>query len=238
MALAPGEATRAQAKFHHLKPCRTKRTNAPFLLCFGKICGYSRSPGQESVSFWRVIEPVSLRVKMGDQLKKIADERDVGAFQSLFTTFWPKLRTMLMRQGADRDTAEEIAQETLLAVWTKSYQYSSDRGTQSAWIFGIARNLRIDRVRKQAVWQQGYDDLETIERLQPPVEDPTAEHRGDMEKALGKLPPEQLEVVLLSYIDGLSQTEIADRLTLPLGTVKSRMRLAFEKLRFAAEGGT
>jgi RNA polymerase sigma-70 factor (ECF subfamily) len=235
---APPPGRHRDAIFHNSKHNRTKWTNAPFLLFFLKRCDYSPSLGQESVSFWHVIQPVSPRVKMGDQLKKIADERDVGAFQSLFLTFWPKVRTMLMRQGADKETAEEIAQETLLAVWTKSYQYSSDRGTQSAWIFGIARNLRIDRVRKQAVWQQSYEDLETLERLHAPIEDPhVSGHRGDMEKALGKLPPEQLEVVLLSFMDGLSQSEIAKRLALPLGTVKSRMRLAFEKLRFATEGG-
>ena len=176
---------------------------------------------------------------MGDQLKKIADERDAGAFRSLFQTFWPKVRTMLMRQGADRETAEEIAQETMLAVWRKSHQFSSERGSEDAWIFGIARNLRIDRVRQQAVWQRYYADYETMERLHavPETPKPAELHRGEMERALGNLPPEQLQVIQVSFIDGLSQTEIADRLKLPLGTVKSRMRLGVQKLRGCVEGG-
>ena len=177
---------------------------------------------------------------MGDQLKKIADERDAGAFESLFLAFWPKVRAMLMRQGADKEMAEEIAQETMLAVWAKSHQFSGEKGSVSAWIYGIARNLRIDRVRQQAVWQRYYDELETMERLQTASDDSAVweQQRPELEKALGGLPPEQLKVIQLSFIDGLSQSEIAATLGLPLGTVKSRMRLAYEKLRFVAEGGS
>lgn len=175
---------------------------------------------------------------MGDPFKKIADERDAGAFRSLFLTFWPKVRTMLMRQGADRETAEEIAQETMLTVWSKSDQFASQKGSASAWIFTIARNMRIDRVRKQAVWQRYCDDSEMVEALRPSAEMtiPCDSGHRDIERALRSLPPEQLQVVQLSFIDGLSQSEIAERLDLPLGTVKSRMRLAFGKLRCAAEG--
>ena len=177
---------------------------------------------------------------MGDQLKQISVERDAGAFQSLFLTYWPKVRALLLRHGTDKETAEEIAQETMLAVWTKSHQFSGERGTVSAWIFGIARNLRIDRIRQQAVWQRGYEEFETLERLRPRTEGPRSweVHRNAIEKALNGLPPEQLQVIQLSYIDGLSQTEIAARLAVPLGTVKSRLRLAFEKLRFATERET
>ena len=179
---------------------------------------------------------------MGDQLKKIADERDTGAFRSLFQTFWPKVCTMLLRQGADQETAEEIAQETMLAVWRKSHQFSSDRGSVSAWIYGIARNLRIDRLRRQAVWQRYYEEFAGQERLQAVAagmpSEPTGVLIGDIETALGRLPPEQLQVIQLSFIDGLTQSEIAARLKLPLGTVKSRMRLAFDKLRFASEWGS
>jgi RNA polymerase sigma-70 factor (ECF subfamily) len=176
---------------------------------------------------------------MPDQLRKIAEERDAGEFRSLFQTFWPKVRTMLMRQGADRETAEEIAQETMLAVWAKSHQFSRDRGNVSAWIYGIARNLRIDRVRKQAVWQRYQDSEATTRRQSSVVEPPVWEqHRGDMEEALGRLPAEQLQVIQLSFVDGMSQSEIAAKLKLPLGTVKSRMRLAFGKLRCSEEFGS
>ena len=176
---------------------------------------------------------------MGDQLKKITDERDSGAFRSLFLTFCPKVRAMLMRQGADKETAEEIAQETMLTVWSKSHQFSHDRGSVAAWIYTIARNLSIDRVRRQAVWQRCCEDLETIERLQATAPEPRSweRERGEIEGALGMLPPEQLQVIQLSFVDGLSQNQIAVRLDLPLGTVKSRMRLAFDRLRCSAERG-
>ena len=176
---------------------------------------------------------------MGDQLKKIADERDAGAFRSLFLTFCPKVRAMLMRQGTDRDTAEEIAQETMLTIWSKSHQYSRERGSVSTWVYTIARNLRIDRVRQQAVWQRCYEEFETVERLQASAGEPRSwEHeRNEIEGALGGLPPEQLQVIQLSFVDGLTQSQIAAKLDLPLGTVKSRMRLAFDRLRCSAERG-
>lgn len=186
---------------------------------------------------------VPSETNMGDQLKKIAQERDAGAFCSLFQTFWPKVRAMLMRQGADQETAEEIAQETMLAVWRKSHQFSSDRGSVAAWIYGIARNLRIDRLRQQAVWQRYYEEFAIQERLAPTSSGPPAGEiqgalLGDIEVALSRLPPEQLQVIQLSFIDGLTQSEIAAKLSLPLGTVKSRMRLAYDKLRPSAERGS
>lgn len=146
---------------------------------------------------------------------------------------------MLMRQGADKETAEEIAQETMLTIWSKSHQYSRDKGSVSAWVYTIARNLRIDRVRKQAVWQRCYEEFETIERLRATSAEPRSwEHeRNEIDGALGGLPQEQLQVIQLSFVDGLSQVQIAARLDLPLGTVKSRMRLAFDKLRCPAERG-
>jgi RNA polymerase sigma-70 factor (ECF subfamily) len=169
---------------------------------------------------------------MGDKTEDI-EIKDAAAFQSLFTAFFPKVLAMLMRQGADKETAEEIAQDTMFTVWRKAHQFSGDKGSVSAWIYAIARNLRIDRIRKAVGWQQVYSELEVMERLHGDAGD--AQHwvgeRDDIEKALQGLPAEQLEVVQLSFIDGLSQTEIAARLGLPLGTVKSRMRLAFEKMR-------
>jgi RNA polymerase sigma-70 factor (ECF subfamily) len=169
---------------------------------------------------------------MGDQFDKIG-EKDASAFRALFATFFPKIQAMLIRQGADANTAEEIAQDTMFAVWRKTHQFSNDKGSVSAWIYAIARNLRIDRVRKNAVWQRLYAELETIEWLggEAVQAQQWVGERNDVEIALRGLPPEQLEVIQLSFIDGLSQSEIAGRLKLPLGTVKSRMRLAFDKLR-------
>ena len=176
---------------------------------------------------------------MGNLLEK-DPEWGAGAFHALFVTFFPKIRAMLMRQGADKETAEEIAQDTMFAVWRKSHQFSSEKGRISTWIYAVARNLRIDRFRRQAVWQRLYAELETVERLHGEAVDaqPWVGERRDIESTLHGLPPEQLEVIQLSLIDGMSQAEIAQKLRLPLGTVKSRMRLAFKKLRSPAERET
>ncbi len=175
---------------------------------------------------------------MGDQLKRIADERDAGAFRSLFLTFGPKVRAMLMRQGADTEMAEDIAQETMLAVWRKCHLFSSDRGSVSTWIYSIARNLRIDRIRRQVVWQHFCKDIEVLQvAVELPDERLAREQkRATLGEALADLPTEQLQIIQLSFMDGLTQNEIAGKLNLPLGTVKSRMRLAYVKLRGSVEG--
>jgi RNA polymerase sigma-70 factor (ECF subfamily) len=171
-------------------------------------------------------------------LKKNVEIGDATAFRSLFLTYGPRVRALMMRQGADRDAAEDIAQETMLAVWAKPHLFSRQKGTLSAWIFAIARNLKIDRARRQIAWQRIYSDYEDIQRLSlPEAEADSAESdRIAIERAFESLPPEQRQILSLSYVMGLSQRDIAKELGLPLGTVKSRMRLAFGKLR-GSEGG-
>jgi RNA polymerase sigma-70 factor (ECF subfamily) len=167
-------------------------------------------------------------------------KQDPSAFTSLFTTFFPKIHAMLVRQGVDSATAEEIAQDTMLAVWRKTHQFSEDRGTISAWIYAIARNLRIDMFRKHASRQRSYSEFEAVERLRENVtsdQDWSGSVR-DIETALNALPADQLAVIQLAFVDGLSHTEIAAKLRLPPGTVKSRLRLAFKKLRATADGDT
>ncbi len=170
---------------------------------------------------------------MSDQLKKIALERDANAFRQLFLTFGPKVRAMMLRQGADRETAEEIVQETMLAVWDKSHLFAEHKGSISAWIFTIARNLRIDRVRRQIVWQGFCENFETLPSGDEPADESLAREQElqQVGSALAGLPAEQLAIIKLCFEDGLTQSEIAGKLNLPLGTVKSRMRLAYDKLR-------
>ena len=98
------------------------------------------------------------RVLMSSLLTKIAEERSDDAFQRLYNEYAPRVKNYMMRQGADAAIAEELAQETLMTVWRKASQYSSDRGTAAAWIFTIARNLRIDRLRKDVRWQSLPDE--------------------------------------------------------------------------------
>jgi len=176
--------------------------------------------------------------RMSDLLGKIATERSGDAFRRLFEQYGPRLVAYMMRQGADAATAEELAQETLLTVWSKAALYSSDKGTPTTWIFTIARNLRIDALRKTVCWQELSDELaETIpsDDVAPDHAASARERQERVQAVLGTLPAEQRDVITLAFIDGMSQSEIAARLTLPLGTVKSRLRLAYEKVRNALE---
>lgn len=170
---------------------------------------------------------------MADLLTRVAERGDVEAFRKLFQLFAPRVKAYMMRKGADAATAEELAQETLLTVWRKAKLYSSDKGTAATWIFTIARNLRIDRLRREVAWQalpEGHDEEASDEPLPDEVAD-GRERQKRVQAALAELPADQYEVVQLSYIEGLSHSEIAARLGLPLGTVKSRMRLAYQKIR-------
>jgi RNA polymerase sigma-70 factor (ECF subfamily) len=166
-------------------------------------------------------------------LRRVAAGGDAQAFVELFRSYVPRLKSYMMRQGADATTAEELAQETLMAVWRKAQLYSADKGSPTTWIFTIARNLRIDRLRREVVWQalpEGHEETPSDDIAADDVID--LDERGRrVRKALAELPPEQREVVVLAFVDGLSHNEIAERLGLPLGTVKSRMRLAYGRMR-------
>ena len=171
-------------------------------------------------------------------LALIAARQDEAAFSSLFARYAPRIKGYMIRHGADASTAEELAQEAMAAVWRKADMYSPDKGNPATWIFTIARNLRIDRVRRERVFQplpEGHAE-------EPSDDEPAdlalerEERYTALREALQQLPADQLEIVTLSYMDGLSHTEVAERLDLPLGTVKSRMRLAYNKLRPLLEG--
>jgi RNA polymerase sigma-70 factor (ECF subfamily) len=174
---------------------------------------------------------------MSDLLQKVAQSRDVEAFRKLFELYGPRVKSYMMRQGADATTAEDLAQETLLTVWRKAQLYSDEKGSATTWIFTIARNLRIDRLRREVSWQPLPEDRDEEASDGPsPEEEVTERERRDKVRAvLTTLPPDQSEVVTLSYVEGLSHSEIAERLGLPLGTVKSRMRLAYQKVKEAVE---
>jgi RNA polymerase sigma-70 factor (ECF subfamily) len=181
--------------------------------------------------------PVIIPRAMSDLLQKVAQSRDVEAFRKLFELYGPRVKSYMMRQGADATTAEDLAQETLLTVWRKAQLYSDEKGSATTWIFTIARNLRIDRLRREVSWQPLPEnrDEEASDAPDPEQEVTERERRDKVRSVLATLPPDQSEVVTLSYVEGLSHSEIAERLQLPLGTVKSRMRLAYQKVKEAVE---
>jgi RNA polymerase sigma-70 factor (ECF subfamily) len=174
---------------------------------------------------------------MADLLHRVAANGDTDAFRSLFQAYAPRVKSYMMRQGADPNTAEELAQETLLTVWRKAALYSDEKGSATTWIFTIARNLRIDRLRREVAWQPLPEDNDERESPDPTPEDELSarQRRERVQAVLADLPADQSEVVQLSYVEGLSHSDIAARLGLPLGTVKSRMRLAYLKIRDALE---
>lgn len=173
---------------------------------------------------------------MADLLRRVAERADTAAFRELYQTYGPRVKAYMMRRGADAGTAEELAQETLFTVWRRASLYSPDKGSAATWIFAIARNLRIDRLRREVPWQELPEDLEGAAGDTLPDEALAEKERhARVRAALASLPPEQREVVALSYLEGLSHGEIAARLELPLGTVKSRMRIAYQKIRAELE---
>jgi RNA polymerase sigma-70 factor (ECF subfamily) len=162
-------------------------------------------------------------------------EGDREAFRRLFEHFAPRVKGLMLKAGASSDDAEEIAQETLLAVWRKAAQFDPVSAGASAWIFTIARNLRIDSVRRVA--RTGVVDHEAeLDYLVDPAEQvDDAMARNDeadrIARALSCLSEEQSMAIRLSFIEERPHPEIADFLGIPLGTVKSRIRLAMNRLR-------
>jgi len=189
--------------------------------------------------------PAAQRDAMTGLLVRIGESRDREAYKALFVHFAPRVKGLLMRKGAEPALAEELMQDTMMTVWAKAALYHPGRGSAATWIFTIARNLRIDRLRRESV--RHFDDIDDMEIAEDEAgtgntivsQDDAVTARQEqaiVTRALTELPSEQADIIRLSFVDDLSQSEIANRLDLPLGTVKSRMRLAYDKLRHALEG--
>ncbi|MGI8525752.1 MAG: sigma-70 family RNA polymerase sigma factor, partial [Pseudolabrys sp.] len=155
------------------------------------------------------------------------------AFAALFDHFAPRIKSFLIRANTSAAAAEELAQEALLTVWRKAAQFDRSRAGASTWIFTIARNLRIDSARREA--RSKLLDLEINEDADPPSPPDSlllaSERDQRVHAALEHLSEDQLLVVRLSFFEGKPHADIAIELNLPLGTVKSRIRLAMNCLR-------
>lgn len=164
---------------------------------------------------------------------------DDRALEALYDRYTRIVYSMAYRVLSSAELAEDIVQETFWRVWRRSSTYQVGRGQVMSWIFGIAHNLAIDELRRQRVRPSPV--YETPERpILSEIEDQQSdvlgsaleqERRQLINEALGEIPDEQREVLELAYFSGLSQSEIADQLQKPIGTIKTRARLGLQKLR-------
>jgi RNA polymerase sigma-70 factor (ECF subfamily) len=172
-------------------------------------------------------------------ITRVAQNRDRQAFGQLFDHFAPRLKSFMMRKNASAELAEDLVQEAMIAVWTKAALYEPSKGSVTTWVFTIARNLRIDRIRRDVHmpttelgdYDEPSDAPEGEELLGRKQED------GLVARALQAIPEEQRQILVLSFVEDMPQSEIATKLSIPLGTVKSRMRLAYGHLRRILETG-
>jgi RNA polymerase sigma-70 factor, ECF subfamily len=171
-------------------------------------------------------------------LERIALDRDRTAFAELFGHFAPRVKGFLMRYGLPDVLSEDLAQETMLTVWRKADRFDSSRAGVATWIFTIARNKRIDRLRRDRGGATArFDVSDEMEDCGSSEEFAiAAETAEQVRAAIATLPDNQAQIVRLSFFAEKPHAEIAQELGIPLGTVKSRARLALARLREMLEG--
>lgn len=161
----------------------------------------------------------------------VRDRQDRAAFAELFRHFAPRVKGFLMKSGASAALAEECAQDVMATLWQKAHLFDPARATVATWVFTIARNRRIDALRKSR--RPEPEDLPWGPEPEPDQHD-AMELTQETERlgaAIARLPEKQRELIEKAYFGDLSHTEIAAETGLPLGTIKSRIRLALERLR-------
>lgn len=180
-----------------------------------------------------------ITISNNDLILQIANEKSKPAFIQLFNYFAPRLKSFLMKGGLSAEQSEEVAQETMLTVWRSAATYNPEKASASTWIFTIARNKKIDILRK-------------INRPEFDPSDPLLSNNNDedsyidivtqkkneetLSDVMKTLPEEQFELIKKAFYEDKTHQAIAEELKLPLGTVKSRIRLGMERLRYALAG--
>lgn len=164
-------------------------------------------------------------------VERIRDQQDQTAFAELFSHFAPRVKSFLMKSGADESLAEECSQEVMVTLWRKAHLFDPARASVATWIFTIARNKKIDALRRASrpepeslPWQedQAPDAAEALELQQ---------ESARLTKVIEGLPGKQRDIVKRAFYGDLSHQEIATETGLPLGTIKSRIRLALDRMR-------
>ncbi len=173
--------------------------------------------------------------RLSGLIVSIARSGDRGAFAALFNHFAPRLKAFAVRQGVGATTAEELMQEAMLSVWRKAHTYDPQRATASTWVFTILRNKRIDMLRREHRPEANIDDVpeQASEAAGADDDYQARQTRQLLLRAMDELPADQVEVLQKAFFEDKSHSVVAEELNLPLGTVKSRIRLALTRMRAA-----
>lgn len=169
-------------------------------------------------------------------IQAVAAHQDRQAFAAVFKHFAPRVKAYLMRLGSSEGLAEDLAQETMVSVWRKAALYDASHAGVSTWIFTIARNLRVDQLRRKShaiVAEAGDCETEPLQDTAPQPDEQLSirERELRVRDAMRQLSQDQAHILRLSFFEEHPHARIAEELGIPLGTVKSRVRLAVNHLR-------
>ena len=199
-----------------------------------------RAPWLSIVTLHQGRDAMPTSEELNSLAEAVARNADRQAFAALFKHFAPRVKSYLMRLGTSEGLAEELAQEAMVSVWRKAQSFDAGRANVSTWIFTIARNLRVDHFRRIGNRTAEVDDIDgddTPDTLPQPDELLlTRQREAGVREAIAQLPAEQAQVLRLSFYEEQPHSQIAQALGLPLGTVKSRVRLAVRHLRRLLDG--
>lgn len=170
---------------------------------------------------------------LAEWMRRLAEDQDRDAFAALFEYFAPRIKAYMMRSGSDDVSAEEFAQEAMLMVWRRAASFDPAQASVATWVFTIARNKRIDAFRRSNRPELDPDDPLLLPAAEPMQDDKLGEDQtaDAIRTAMADLPAEQVRMLKMAFYEDKAHSEIAEETGLPLGTVKSRLRLAMGKLR-------
>lgn len=177
-----------------------------------------------------------LALMADEDLVSLVESGDPNAFEVIYDRHSRVAYSLAFRLLGDRHAAEDLVQDAFLSAWRNARAYSPARGSVRTWLLSILHNRGIDRLRTASAMTRRQEALEQMEMQRPPAPDAAAEGveramADTVRQELGTLPQEQVEVLTLAYYGGFTHQEISEILQVPLGTVKSRMRLGLDRLR-------
>lgn len=195
----------------------------------------SNGPKKPASANGKSVSADQISSQLAGYIEAIAQKQDRSAFAQIFSYYAPRVKGYLIRLGMRAQQAEELSQDVMLTIWRKAALYDRNVAAPSTWIFTIARNRRIDVMRKHSFTELELTDPALVgedpERPDDYVEARSRDTR--VRAAIETLPTDQAEMIKQAFFNDWSHSEVAKKTGLPLGTVKSRLRLAFGRLREA-----